>query len=119
MSIIELRSLGLPTSDPRWSSELAGGATMDLGRYVLNARPSGRSLAWRRKPSVISAEAILKEPNIDAAMRVELAYPSGIRGQLHWDMNAEAPIDGLDHQRRRAGRRVVPGVAWPTWTTGS
>ena len=45
-------------------------------------------------------------------MWVELAYPGGIRGQLHWNMNAD---------RRRmvwtvtgtAGTAVVPGFAVP------
>ena len=35
------------------------------------------------------AEATLKKHDVDAAMRVELAYPGGIPGRLHWDMNAE------------------------------
>jgi len=30
-----------------------------------------------------------KKPDVDAAMWVELAYPGGIRGRLHWDMNAQ------------------------------
>jgi predicted dehydrogenase len=34
---IELTIPAPPDSDPRWSLELAGGATMDLGCYVLNA----------------------------------------------------------------------------------
>jgi predicted dehydrogenase len=85
---IELRIPAPPDHDPRWSLDLAGGATMDLGCYVLNAaRQVGRWLDER--PSVITAEAILKELDVDAAMRVELAYPSGIQAQLHWDMNAQ------------------------------
>jgi predicted dehydrogenase len=68
-----------PDSDPRWSLELAGGATMDLGCYVLNAaRQVGRWLG--QTPSVASADATLKKPGIDSAMRVELAYPNGVRG---------------------------------------
>ena len=84
---------------------------MDLGCYVLNAaRQVGRWLD--EAPSLISAEAILKEPNIDAAMRVELAYPSGIQAQLHWDMNAQDramvwTIEGT------AGTATVPAFAVP------
>jgi predicted dehydrogenase len=86
---IELTIPAPPASDPRWSLELAGGATMDLGCYVLNAaRQVGRWLD--QAPSVARAEAALKKPDVDAAMRVELAYPGGIRGRLHWDMNANA-----------------------------
>ena len=56
---IELSIPSPPDSDPRWSLELAGGATMDLGCYVLNAaRQVGRWL--HQAPSVISAEATLK-----------------------------------------------------------
>ena len=46
---------------------------MDLGCYVLHAaRQLGRWLD--EAPSVVSAEATLKKPTVDAAMRVELAY---------------------------------------------
>ena len=30
----------------------------------------------------------LREPEVDSAMSVEVAYPGGIRGRLRWDMNA-------------------------------
>jgi len=84
---IELSIPSPPETDPRWSLELAGGATMDLGCYVLNAaRQIGRWLG--ETPSVVSAEATLKKPDIDSAMRVELVYPNGVQGRLHWDMNA-------------------------------
>jgi GFO/IDH/MocA C-terminal domain len=56
---IELTIPAPPDSDPRWSLELAGGATMDLGCYVLNAaRQVGRWLGHHSS----------------APMRVELAY---------------------------------------------
>ncbi len=108
---IELSIPGPPESDPRWLLELAGGATMDLGCYVLSAaRQVGRWLD--QAPSVVSAEATLKKPNVDASMRVELAYPGGIRGQLHWDMNAEDrqmvwTVIGTE------GTAVVPAFAVP------
>lgn len=108
---IELSTPAPPDSDPRWSLELAGGATMDLGCYVLNAaRQVGRWL--ERAPSVVSAEAELREPNLDSGMRVELAYEGGIQAQLHWDMDAE------DRQMvwaviGTAGTAVVPAFAVP------
>ena len=84
---IELGIPGPPDNDPRWSLELAGGATMDLGCYVLSAaRQVGRWLD--EVPSVVSAEATLKKPNVDASMQVELAYSGDIRGQVQWDMDA-------------------------------
>ena len=56
---IELSIPAPPDSDPRWSLELAGGATMDLGCYVLNAACQfGRWLG--QAPSVVRAEATLK-----------------------------------------------------------
>jgi predicted dehydrogenase len=108
---IELSTPPPPDDDPRWSLELAGGATMDLGCYVINAaRQVGR---WRGEvPSLINAEAILKKPDVDAAMQVELAYPSGMRAQLHWDMNAQDramiwTVTGT------GGSAVVPAFAVP------
>jgi predicted dehydrogenase len=108
---IELTIPAPPNSDPRWSLELAGGATMDLGCYVLNAaRQVGRWLG--AAPSVVSAEATLKRPDIDSAMRVELTYPGGIEGRVHWDMNANArqmvwTVTGT------AATAVVPAFAVP------
>jgi predicted dehydrogenase len=62
-----------PDSDPRWSLELAGGATMDLGCYVLNAaRQVGRWLG--QTPSVVSADATLKSPA--STLPCELSWPT-------------------------------------------
>jgi predicted dehydrogenase len=108
---IKLSTPAPPDSDPRWSLELAGGATMDLGCYVLNAaRQFGRWLGVT--PSVVSADATLKEPDVDASMRVELDYSRGIWGRLHWDMDAESrqmvwTVIGTE------GTAVVPAFAVP------
>jgi predicted dehydrogenase len=108
---IELSITSPPETDPRWSLELAGGATMDLGCYVLNAaRQVGR---WVDEvPSVVSARAILKKPNVDASMRVELDYSRGIRGRVQWDMDAKSrqmvwTVSGTE------GTAVVPAFAVP------
>jgi len=47
---------------------------MDLGCYVLDA---ARQLgAWiGAAPQVVHADATLRAPGVDAAMRVELGYP--------------------------------------------
>lgn len=76
-----------PAGDPRWSRELAGGATMDLGCYVLDA---ARQLgSWiGAAPQIVTAAATLRTPEVDASMRVELAYPGGATGQCAWDMDA-------------------------------
>ncbi len=76
-----------PEADPRWSRELAGGATMDLGCYVLDA---ARQLGvWiGAAPQIVTADATLRAPEVDASMRVELAYPAGVTGHCVWDMDA-------------------------------
>jgi predicted dehydrogenase len=76
-----------PDTDPRWSRELAGGATMDLGCYVLDA---ARQLgAWiQAVPQIVTVDATLRAPEVDASMRVELAYPGGVTGRCVWDMDA-------------------------------
>ncbi len=79
-----------PDSDPRWSYELAGGALMDLGCYVLNAH---RQLArWARlaEPRVRSATAVLRagQADVDEAMTVELDYLPGVPAIARWNMNA-------------------------------
>ena len=78
---------GPPDDDPRWSLQLAGGATMDLGCYVLSAaRHFGKWIGG--PPEILSAKVDLKAPDLDAAMQLELAYPGGITGSAVWDMNA-------------------------------
>ncbi len=76
-----------PDTDPRWSPELAGGATMDLGCYVLDA---ARQLgSWiGAAPGIVIARATLRARDVDASMRVELAYPGGVTGHCVWDMDA-------------------------------
>jgi predicted dehydrogenase len=76
-----------PDTDPRWSRELSGGATMDLGCYVLDA---ARQLGlWiKAAPQIVSVDATLRAPEVDASMRVELAYPGGVTGHCVWDMDA-------------------------------
>jgi predicted dehydrogenase len=108
---IQLTMSAPPACDPRWSLELAGGATMDLGCYVLNAaRQIGRWLD--QAPSVVSAEATLKEPEVDSAMSVEVTYPGGIHGRLRWDMDA-AGREMVWTVVGSAGTAVVPAFAVP------
>jgi len=59
-----------PESDPRWSRELAGGATMDLGCYALDAaRTFGQWI--KAAPEIASVDATLRAPEVDASMRVQ------------------------------------------------
>ena len=83
---VELRIPAPPEEDPRWSLELAGGATMDLGCYVLSAlRHTGR---WLGEPvHVRRAAARLHGPQVDAAVEVEVGIGDLVaRGT--WDMAA-------------------------------
>jgi predicted dehydrogenase len=76
-----------PDTDPRWSWELGGGATMDLGCYVLDA--ARRFGQWiDATPGIVSVDAAMRTPEVDASMRVELAYPGGVIGHCVWDMDA-------------------------------
>ena len=105
---IELSIPSPPDSDPRWSLELAGGATMDLGCYVLNAaRQFGRWLG--QTPSVVRAEATLKKPGVDAAMWVELAYHRRYPWPAALGHERGGPSDGLD-RHRDGGHGSRPGV---------
>ena len=69
-------------SDIRYQFDLAGGAMMDMGCYVVNmARMLGGE-----EPSVVSAAAKLHDPNIDRAMSAELRFPSGHTASVHCSM---------------------------------
>jgi predicted dehydrogenase len=64
--------------DIRFSYDLAGGATMDLGCYVVNFC---RYLA-EEEPVVTSASARLMVPQIDRWMTAELAFPKGVMARI-------------------------------------
>jgi predicted dehydrogenase len=74
-------------TDPRWSFELAGGATMDLGCYVLDA---ARLLgSWiGAQPRITDVGVTLWSPEVDASMRAEIAYAGGVTAHCRWDMAA-------------------------------
>lgn len=85
-----LRMPAPPDDDPRWSLELAGGATMDLGCYALHC---ARQLGTRflgGEPSVVSGSGRERpgRPGVDEALAVALVYPSGVTGSASSDMNA-------------------------------
>ncbi|WP_439377263.1 Gfo/Idh/MocA family protein [Amycolatopsis lexingtonensis] len=69
-------------SDIRYDYGLAGGATMDAGCYAVHmARIFGGET-----PSVVSATARLRSPQVDRAMTAELKYPSGHTGRVTCSM---------------------------------
>jgi predicted dehydrogenase len=69
-------------SDIRYSYPLAGGALMDAGCYAVHmVRTFGGST-----PEVVSAEAKLRDPQIDRAMTAELRFPEGHTGRIRCSM---------------------------------
>jgi predicted dehydrogenase len=69
-------------SDIRYQYDLAGGATMDVGTYTVHMA----RLLGCEEPEVVSAEAKLRTPDIDRAMRAELRFPSGHTGRITCSM---------------------------------
>ena len=70
-----------PDDDPRWSLELAGGSTMDLGCYSISClRLLGDHLGG--EPTVVSASAVERagRPGVDERLALEVVYPSGATG---------------------------------------
>ena len=69
-------------SDIRYQYDLAGGATMDVGTYTVHMA----RLLGREEPEVVSAEARLRTPDVDRAMRAELKFPGGHTGRITCSM---------------------------------
>ena len=69
-------------SDIRYDYSLAGGATMDAGSYPVHmVRTFGGAT-----PEVVSAQAKLRDPQIDRAMTAELRFPGGHTGRVRCSM---------------------------------
>jgi predicted dehydrogenase len=74
-------------SGSRYSYPLAGGATMDLGSYIVDTvRVYGGST-----PEVVSAQAKLRGPQVDRVMTAELRFAGGHTGRLHCSMWSTEP----------------------------
>ncbi|RRR43444.1 gfo/Idh/MocA family oxidoreductase [Mycolicibacter terrae] len=73
-------------SDIRYDYSLAGGALMDAGCYAVHmARTFGGAT-----PEVVSAQAKLRDPQIDRAMTAQLRFPAGHTGAIRcslWSTN--------------------------------
>jgi predicted dehydrogenase len=89
-------------SNIRYNFALAGGATMDAGCYAIHmARLLGGG-----EPEVLSANAKLRDANIDRAMDVTLRFPSGAIGHVcvsMWSMKLleiSARVTGSDGEMR-------------------
>jgi predicted dehydrogenase len=69
-------------ADIRYDYSLAGGATMDAGCYAVHmVRTFGGST-----PEVVSAQAKLRDPQVDRAMTAELRFAGGHTGQVRCSM---------------------------------
>ncbi|HEY3669882.1 MAG TPA: Gfo/Idh/MocA family oxidoreductase [Acidimicrobiia bacterium] len=69
-------------SDIRYQYDLGGGATMDVGSYTVHLA----RLLGLEEPTVTSATAKLRTPDVDRAMTAELAFPSGHTGRITCSM---------------------------------
>jgi predicted dehydrogenase len=89
-------------SDIRYQYDLAGGATMDVGSYTVHMA----RLLGGEEPDVVSAEAKLRSPDVDRAMRAELAFPSGHTGRItcsmwsQWVIQTYARVTGSGGEMR-------------------
>ena len=69
-------------SDIRYNYSLAGGALMDPGCYAVDmVRTFGGST-----PEVVSAQAKLRDPQVDRAMTAELRFAGGHTGRIRCSM---------------------------------
>ena len=69
-------------SDIRYNFSLAGGATMDAGCYAVHmVRTFGGST-----PEVVSAQAKLRDPQVDRAMTAEVRFAEGHTGRIRCSM---------------------------------
>ena len=69
-------------SDIRYNYSLAGGATMDAGCYAVHmVRTFGGAT-----PEVVSAQAKLRDPQVDRAMTAELRFGGGHTGRVRCSM---------------------------------
>jgi predicted dehydrogenase len=96
-------------TDIRYNYSLAGGATMDAGCYAVHmARTFGGGT-----PEVVSAQAKLRDPQVDRAMTAELRFAAGHTGRIRcslWSadvLRISARVVG-DHGELRVFNPVMP-----------
>ena len=108
-----LRMPAPPDSDPRWSAELGGGATMDLGCYSFSClRLLGRFAGGEPTLVAATAEERPGRPGVDERLLVDVSYPSGATGVGGSDMSAGARAMALV-VRGSLGDIEVPMFAVP------
>jgi predicted dehydrogenase len=107
-------------SDIRYQFDLAGGAMMDMGSYVVHMA----RLLGGEEPTVVSARAKRHRADIDRAMSAELRFPSGHSATVHCSMwsssflHLEARVVG-DLGELRVFNPIAPHfVSWLTVRSG-
>lgn len=95
--------------DIRYRLELAGGAMMDLGAYAVHIlrHVSGE------EPTVVSARALTSSPEVDRAMRVELALASGATARLHVSLFSSTVLKIAAHTVGERGAMFVRNPILP------
>ena len=68
--------------DIRYNFGLGGGAMMDAGCYAVHMA----RLVGGGEPEVLSAKPLLRNPEVDRAMKADLRFPSGAIGHVHVSM---------------------------------
>jgi predicted dehydrogenase len=79
-----------PSTDPRWSLQLAGGALMDLGCYSLHSHRMLASFGGG-EPRVISATGAERpgHPGVDEWLTARLQFPNGVTGTAGCNMASD------------------------------
>jgi predicted dehydrogenase len=91
------------TKDIRYRPDLAGGAGMDMGCYVLHfCRTFGRA-----EPRVTAAKPTLLAPGVDRAMQIELAFPNGATGRAICSMLSWRLLDASGRVEGTRGRMRI------------
>jgi len=107
-------------SDIRYRFELAGGAMMDMGTYVVHM---ARMLAGG-EPSVTTAAAKLHDPDVDRAMSARLQFPDGPSASVHCSMwsssilHLAARVVGDDGEMRVFNPIGPQFISWLTVRSG-
>jgi predicted dehydrogenase len=74
--------------DIRYDLDLAGGATMDLGCYVIHQL---RTLVGE-EPTVTDAQARERSPGVDRWMRADMVFPGGAEGRFTVSLYGAMPL---------------------------
>jgi predicted dehydrogenase len=96
------------SDDIRFSYELGGGATMDGGCYAISCL----RMLGPGEPEVVSAQAELSSPGVDAAMTAGFFFPGGATGRFDVSLWRDRPFTAdVQVTGERGSMRVVNFMA--------